>query len=178
MVVTLNEKTRMKTSKDIEFELNQGKDVKIPSMRKIYVLCSVIPFVLFWAGVTSPLWTDNFIVYIFALAPYYLYIILLNNDWIDGRILFDTQIGILISKIWAFNIFLMAVSSLFLAQFWTYTESIFFGVILMNVVNVVPAFISVIAALYLHKTRYARFPLWAPPLGTAKHFFNALHLCR
>jgi hypothetical protein len=35
----------------------------------------------------------------------------------------------------------------------------------MNVVNVVPAIISVIAALYLHKTRYARFPLWAPPPG-------------
>lgn len=104
-------------SKDIEFELNQGKVVKMPSMRKIYVLCTVIPFVLFWAGITSPLWTDNFIVYIFALAPYYLYIILLNNDWIDGRILFDTQIGILISRIWAFNIFLMALSSLFLAQF-------------------------------------------------------------
>lgn len=103
----------MKTSKDIEFELSLGKVVKMPSMRKIYVLCAVIPFVLFWAGVTSPLWTDNFIVYFFALAPYYLYIILLNNDWIDGRILFDTQIGILISRIWAFNIFLMALSSLF-----------------------------------------------------------------
>ena len=155
----------MKTVKDVEINLNQSKVVKMPSMRKIYVLCAVIPFVLFWAGITSPLWTDNFIVYFFALAPYYLYIILLNNDWIDGRILFDTQIGILISKIWVLNIFLMAVSSLFLAQFWTYTESIFFGVILMNVVNVVPAFISVIAALYLHKTRYARFPLWAPPPG-------------
>lgn len=121
MVVTLNEKTRMKMSKDIEFELNQGKDVKMPSMRKIYVLCSVIPFVLFWAGITSPLWTDNFVAYVFALAPYYLYTFYISNDWIDGK-LYMTNEGLKASKIWrnsviAYSVF--SISSMFLLpDFW------------------------------------------------------------
>lgn len=151
----------------IELNIGSGLDLKVglPSLRKIYVLCAVIPFILFWTGITSPLWTDNFIVYVFALAPYYLYIILLNNEWLEGRFLCDTKIGKYASRIWAFNIGLSALSSLFLSFLWTRSDLFLYGVSLMALVNVVPAFVSSLAALFLHKTRYERFPLWAPPAG-------------
>lgn len=153
----------MKKVKDIK--LGTGLNAGLPSIRKIYVLCAVIPFILFWIGILSPLWTDNFIVYVFALAPYYLYIILLNNEWLDGRFLCDTKIGKYASRIWAFNIGLSALSSLFLSFLWTRSDLFLYGVSLMALVNVVPAFVSSLAALFLHKTRYERFPLWAPPAG-------------
>ncbi len=43
----------MKTLNDVEINLCNGKAAQMPSTRKIYVLCTVIPFLLFW-GETSP----------------------------------------------------------------------------------------------------------------------------
>ena len=147
-MVTLNEKTRMKMSKDIEFELNQGKDVKMPSMRKIYVLCSVIPFVLFWAGITSPLWTDNFIVYIFALAPFYTFFAILSiyekqaDCGYEKKMIVASGTSAFISSVTS----LLGVISFF--DVWKIPNDFLFAPRLMLAVNFIPSMILVLSCAF------------------------------
>ena len=146
----------MKTSKDIEFELNQGKVVKMPSTRKIYILCTVIPFILFWTGITSPLWTDNFIVYVFALAPYYLYTFYVSNDWIDDK-LYMTNEGLRASRIWRNSVIVCSVFSIsamfLLPDFW---GTFFAYPCLMLVFNAPMAAIGILYSCAVDGFRYAR----------------------
>ena len=134
---------------------------------KVHVICAFIPFVLFWAGVFSPLWTENFVVYVLALAPYYLYTFYLSNDWIDGKKLYDTRAGEYASKIWVLNIAVAALSSLFFAiVFCGFKESVFYGPALITLVNAGFNFAWALWAAFLHKTRYARWPImFAPPVN-------------
>ena len=133
---------KMKTVNDMNVDV-VGKAV---SKRKIFTLCAVIPFVLFLTGILAPVWTDNFIVYVFALLPYYLYTFYVSNDWIDGKRL-------------------CAFFSLFLAvMFWDRPESFLYGSSWMALVNCGPGFAWAFWAMFLHKTRYSRWPvLFAPP---------------
>lgn len=137
---TLNEKTRMKMSKDIEFELNQGKDVKMPSMRKIYVL--------FWAGITSPLWTDNFIVYIFALAPFYTFFAILSIyenqadcDY-EKKMIVASGTSAFISSVTS----LLGVISFF--DVWKIPNDFLFAPRLMLAVNFIPSMILVLSCAF------------------------------
>lgn len=142
----------------IELNIGSGLDLKVglPTLRKIYVLCAVIPFILFWTGITSPLWTDNFIVYAFALAPYYLYTFYISNDWIDGK-LYMTNEGLNASKIWRNSVIVCSVfsiSSMFLLpDFW----GTFLGYpCLMLVFNAPMAAIGIFYSCAVDGFRYAR----------------------
>lgn len=42
--------------------------------RKGVILGLVVPFILFWTGILSPLYTDNFLVWVFSLVPFYVYV--------------------------------------------------------------------------------------------------------
>ena len=139
----------------------------LPSKRTVLIHCAVIPFILFWTGISSPIWTDNFIVYALALAPYYFHSFYVSNDWIDGKKLFDTKNGEYASKIWILNIAAAAFSCLFLALlFWNRPESYLYGSSWMALINVGPHFAWTFWALFLHRTRYSRWPiLFAPPAG-------------
>lgn len=153
----------MKTVNDMNVDV-VGKAV---SKRKIFTLCAVIPFVLFLTGILAPVWTDNFIVYVFALLPYYLYTFYVSNDWIDGKRLYDTRIGENASSVWVVCVAVCAFFSLFLAvMFWDRPESFLYGSSWMALVNCGPGFAWAFWAMFLHKTRYARWPvLFAPPAG-------------
>ncbi|MBO7060115.1 MAG: hypothetical protein J6W54_03330 [Fibrobacter sp.] len=152
---------KMKTVNDMNVDV-AGKAVL---KRKIFMLCAVIPFVLFLAGVLAPVWTDNFIVYVFALLPYYLYTFYVSNDWIDGKRLYDTKIGECASSVWVVGIAVCAFFSLFLAvMFWDRPESFLYGSSWMALLNCGPGFAWAFWAMFLHKTRYSRWPvLFAPP---------------
>lgn len=34
----------------------------------------VVPFILFWGGIMSPFYTDNILIWIFSLVPFYAYL--------------------------------------------------------------------------------------------------------
>ena len=129
----------------------------LPSKRKISVLCAIIPFILFWAGILSPVWTDNFIVYVFALAPYYFYSFYVSNDWIDGKNLYMTSEGLYASKIWRNCICVCStcsISSIFLlTSVW---GTLFAYPCLMLVLNAPMAAISIFYSCGADKFRYAR----------------------
>jgi hypothetical protein len=146
----------MKTLNDVEINLFNGKAARMPSTRKIYVLCTVIPFLLFWGGILSPLWTDNFIVYVFALAPYYLYIILLSNDWIESKKLFRTVEGLFASKIWRNSIYACSICS-FLSLFLVMPlwETFLVGPCLMLCINAPMAFVGLFYSFIKDRYRYA-----------------------
>ena len=147
----------MKKVKDAEINLSDGKAAQISSMRKIYILCTVIPFLLFWGGITSPLWTDNFIVYAFALAPYYFYTFYLSHDWIDGKSLYMTNVGLVTSKVWCISVVVCSVCSLasmfLLFVLW---NTFFFKPCLMLVLNAPMAFVWILYSNAADKFRYAR----------------------
>lgn len=147
-------------------ECNINKKI-LPSKRKILIHCAVIPFILFWAGILSPVWTNNFIVYVFALAPYYFHSFYVSNDWIDGKNLYDTKIGEYASKIWIMNIAAAAFSSLSLGiLFWDKPEFFLFGPSLIALINAGPHFAWAFWAAFLHRTRYSKWPFFfVPPAG-------------
>lgn len=64
----------MEINIEINVKHNSEDDCKMPSSKlQMFILCVVIPFFLFAVGVSSPLWTDNFVVYILCLLPFYTY---------------------------------------------------------------------------------------------------------
>lgn len=164
-------------------ELNIGRkksnivnEIALPLKRKVLIHCAIIPFILFWTGILSPIWTNFlspvwtdyfFLIYVFALVPYYFHSFYISNDWIDGKKLFDTKNGEYASKIWILNIAAAAFSCLFLALlFWNRPESYLYGSSWMALINVGPHFAWAFWALFLHRTRYSRWPiLFAPPAG-------------
>lgn len=147
----------MRTVNDVEINLSNGKAAQMPSTRKIYVLCTVIPFLLFWGGILSPLWTANFIVYVFALAPYYFYTFYLSNDWIDGKSLFMTSEGLYASKVWCISVVVCSVCSIasifLLFELW---NTFFFKPCLMLVLNAPMAFVWILYSNVADRFRYAR----------------------
>lgn len=144
----------MKKVKDVK--LGTGLNAGLPSIRKIYVLCAVIPFILFWTGITSPLWTDNFIVYVFALVPYYAYAFYLSNDWIDDK-LYMTNEGLKASRVWRNGVItcsVFSISSMFLLpDFW---GTFFAYPCLMLVINAPMAAIGIFYSCGVDGFRYAR----------------------
>ncbi|SHL42060.1 hypothetical protein SAMN05720487_11393 [Fibrobacter sp. UWT2] len=147
----------MKKVKDAEINLSDGKAAQMPSTRKIYVLCTVIPFLLFWGGILSPLWTDNFILYVFALAPYYFYTFYLSNDWIEGKSLFMTSEGLYASKVWCISVVVCSVCSIasifLLFELW---NTFFFKPCLMLVLNAPMAIVWILYSNVADRFRYAR----------------------
>jgi hypothetical protein len=147
----------MKTVENVEINLSNGKTAKMPSMRKICVLCTIIPFILFWGGILSPLWTDNFIVYVFALAPYYFYTFYLSHDWIDGKSLYMTNAGLTASKVWCVSVVICSVCSLAsMFLFFPLWDTFFFKPCLMLVLNAPMAFVWILYSNVADKFRYAR----------------------
>lgn len=144
----------MEKVKDIR--LGIGLKACIPSVRKIYVFCALIPFILFWAGVLSPLWTDNFVVYALALAPYYLYVYYVSNDWIDKK-LFMTDEGLQASRIWKNCVILCSVFSILAMFLLTSMWGTVLGYpCLMLVLNAPMAAVSIFYANAANGFRYAR----------------------
>ena len=142
----------MKTVKDIKLRVIGKTSLN----RKIFALCAVIPFVLFWVGILSPLWTDNFVVYVFALLPYYLYTFYVSNDWIDGK-LYMTKEGLFASRIWRNSVIVCStgsISSIFLiTSLW---GTFFAYPCLMLVVNAPMAVIGIFYSCAADNFRYAR----------------------
>ncbi|SHK68406.1 hypothetical protein [Fibrobacter sp. UWB12] len=81
-------KINININNDIECNVKNvvEDDCKMPSSkRNIAILCVVIPFLLFLTGISSPFWTDNYILYVFCLLPFYTYMViikfLVNSEW-------------------------------------------------------------------------------------------------
>lgn len=55
--------------------MRNGNGIKNRNMAPTEVLVGVIiPFILFWGGIMSPFYTDNILIWIFSLVPFYVYL--------------------------------------------------------------------------------------------------------
>ena len=73
-------KININIDNDIEYNVENvvEDDCKMPSSkRNIVILCVVIPFLLFLAGISFPFWTDNYILYVLCLSPFYTYMFII-----------------------------------------------------------------------------------------------------
>lgn len=87
-IINMGIKININIDNDIECDIESvvKDDCKMPSSkRNIVILCVLIPFFLFMAGVSSPFWTDNYIVYALCLLPFYTYMVVIstfvNPEW-------------------------------------------------------------------------------------------------
>lgn len=96
--------------------------------RKGVILGLVVSFILFWTGILSPLYTDNFLVWVFCLVPFYGYVFLFDE-------LSDNKMT---SKVVSFSpivVFLFSVLMIIFLMFFDESEFKRNVLLIMNVVN-------------------------------------------
>lgn len=116
------------------YGMRNGKmtlNIKIED-RKGVVLGLVVPFILFWTGILSPLYTDNFLVWVFSLVPFYGYVF--------GYLSEKTSYAPLAS---AYNF----IFSLCVCVFCWFSFDVANAVLVMSIVNIPVSFCSVLFAM-------------------------------
>lgn len=142
----------MKTVNDMKM----GVVGKVPSKRKIVFVCVVVSVLLFLCGVLSPVWTDNFGVYLFCLLPFYAYTYTIESVFVEGPALFRTERGLYASKMWVAGIAITAVLSIVGAFFLGDSESVYYGPCLILAFNIPVSIVYVVIGAFSDSVRYAR----------------------
>ena len=146
----------MKNELDIDYkESNINKKI-LPSKRKINVICVVIPLVLFLCGVLSPIWTDNFLVYVFSLFPFYAYTYIIESIFIDKSTLFRTERGLYASKMWVVGIVSPAILSVIGSFFTGNPDAIYYGPCMILAFNIPVSIVYAIVCALIDSVRYAK----------------------
>ena len=129
---------------------------KVPPKRKIGFVCVVVPVLLFLCGVLSPVWTDNFGVYLFCLLPFYAYTYTIESVFVEGPALFGTDRGLYASKMWVAGIVITAILSIVGAFFLGDSEAVYYGPCLILAFNILASIVYVVIGAFSYFVRYAR----------------------
>lgn len=65
-------------------DMRNGKKTCVRKMTSREILLGlIIPFILFWGGILTPVVTDSLLVWIFCLVPFYGFVVIFNNIFKD-----------------------------------------------------------------------------------------------
>lgn len=110
-----------------------NENIKMNKKPMAVVIGLVVPFFLFWTGMAIPFFTDNFIFFLIALLPFYLWCLIMSS--FDG---FESNCLI---SLW-FNCFTSVVFFAVAVYFqWNKLESPVGTISMMMAANIVPSFI-------------------------------------
>ena len=147
----------MKNVLDIDYkECNIATERILPSKRIINVICVVIPLALFLCGVLSPIWTDNFFVYVFSLFPFYAYTYIIEDIFIDGTVLFRTERGLYASKKWTIGIITPAIMSIIGLFFTGNPDALYYGPCMILAFNIPVSIVYAVVCVFADSVRYSK----------------------
>lgn len=115
-----------------------------------FILGCVIPFILFWGGILTPVVTDSLLVWIFCLVPFYGFVIVSDNV-LRGRVSESTFVASIILGI--FSSILLSV-----ALFAIPCEGEIRNVCRIGFFNIIPGLLILLFGLIDHLKFFCFFP--------------------
>ncbi len=116
-------------------DMRNGKKTCVRKMTSREILLGlIIPFILFWGGILTPVVTDSLLVWIFCLVPFYGFVVISDNV-LRGTVDRSTFVG---------SIFMGLMSSVLLAVMLFVAPSeneVYRTICRMGVLNVIPSFL-------------------------------------